>query len=110
MTLTTKKRLDRNYAQRRTLWEPIYEVMQMTGEGEAPPAPSPTSAPCSFFPDPYFLYAVNDTLSSSSLFQCLTGVKGESSSTVTLTGDTQCFVVNTHHGDFRVHHNRHPEP
>jgi hypothetical protein len=38
VTLTTKKPLDRDYAQRRMLWEPIYEVTQMKGDGEAHPA------------------------------------------------------------------------
>jgi hypothetical protein len=41
VTLTTKKPLDRNYAQRRMRWEPIYEVTQMKGDGEAHPALSP---------------------------------------------------------------------
>jgi Protein of unknown function (DUF3604) len=41
VTLTTKKPLDRDYAQRRMRWEPIYEVTQMKGDGEAHPALSP---------------------------------------------------------------------
>jgi hypothetical protein len=41
VTLTTKKPLDRDYAQRRMLWEPIYEVTQMKGDGEAHPVLSP---------------------------------------------------------------------
>jgi hypothetical protein len=41
ITLTTKKPLDRDYAQRRMRWEPIYEVTQMKGDGEAHPALSP---------------------------------------------------------------------
>ncbi len=41
VTLTTKKPLDRDYAQRRMHWEPIYEVTQMKGDGEAHPALSP---------------------------------------------------------------------
>lgn len=38
ITLTTKKPLDRDYAQRRMRWEPLYEVTQMKGDGEAHPA------------------------------------------------------------------------
>ena len=41
VTVTTKKPLDRDYAQRRMRWEPIYEVTQMKGDGEAHPALSP---------------------------------------------------------------------
>jgi Protein of unknown function (DUF3604) len=41
VTLTTKKPLDRDYAQRRMRWEPIYEVTQMKGDGEAHPILSP---------------------------------------------------------------------
>jgi Protein of unknown function (DUF3604) len=41
VTLTTKKPLDRDYAQRRMRWEPIYEVTQMKGDGEAHPSLSP---------------------------------------------------------------------
>ena len=41
VTLTTKKPLDRDYAERRMRWEPIYEVTQMKGDGEAHPALSP---------------------------------------------------------------------
>jgi hypothetical protein len=37
VTLTSKKPLDRDYAQRRMRWEPIYEVTQMKGDGEAHP-------------------------------------------------------------------------
>lgn len=37
ITLTTKKPLDRDYAQRRMRWEPLYEVTQMKGDGEAHP-------------------------------------------------------------------------
>ena len=39
--LASKKRLDRDYAQRRMRWEPLYEVTQMKGDGEAHPALSP---------------------------------------------------------------------
>jgi hypothetical protein len=42
VTLTTKKPLDRDYAERRMRWEPVYEVTQMKGDGEAHPALSPT--------------------------------------------------------------------
>ena len=38
VTLTTRKPLDRDYAERRMRWEPIYEVTQMKGDGEAHPA------------------------------------------------------------------------
>lgn len=41
VTLTTRKPLERDYAQRRMRWEPIYEVTQMKGDGEAHPALSP---------------------------------------------------------------------
>ncbi len=42
VTLTDKKPLDKDYAQRRTRWEPVYEVTQMKGTGEAHPSLSPT--------------------------------------------------------------------
>ena len=38
VTLTTKKPIDRDYALRRMRWEPLYEVTQMKGDGEAHPA------------------------------------------------------------------------
>ena len=41
VTLTSKKPLDRAYAERRMRWEPIYEVTQIKGDGEAHPALSP---------------------------------------------------------------------
>ncbi len=41
VTLTTKKPIDRSYAERRMRWEPIYEVTQMKGDGEAHPGLSP---------------------------------------------------------------------
>lgn len=41
VTLTTKKPLDRDYAKQRMRWEPLYEVTQMKGTGEAHPALSP---------------------------------------------------------------------
>ncbi len=37
VTLTDKKPLDRDYAERRARWEPLYEVTQMKGDGEAHP-------------------------------------------------------------------------
>jgi len=42
VTYTRKKRLTRDYAERRTRWEPLYEVTQMKGDGEAHPSLSPT--------------------------------------------------------------------
>ena len=41
ITLTTRKPIDRSYAENRMRWEPIYEVTQMKGDGEAHPALSP---------------------------------------------------------------------
>jgi len=41
VTLTSKKPLDRDYAERRSRWEPIYEVTQIKGDGETLPALSP---------------------------------------------------------------------
>jgi hypothetical protein len=41
VTLTTKKPLTKDYAERRMRWEPLYEVTQMKGDGEAHPALSP---------------------------------------------------------------------
>jgi len=41
VTLTTRQPLDRDYAERRMRWEPLYEVTQMKGDGEAHPALSP---------------------------------------------------------------------
>lgn len=41
VTLTTKKPIDRDYAQRRMRWEPLYEVTQIKGDGETVPALSP---------------------------------------------------------------------
>ena len=42
VTLTTKKPLDRDYALRRSKWEPLYEVTQGKGTSEAHPQLSPT--------------------------------------------------------------------
>ena len=41
VTLVSKKPLDKDYAERRMRWEPLYEVTQMKGDGEAHPALSP---------------------------------------------------------------------
>jgi len=41
VTFSDKKPLDRDYAERRMRWEPVYEVTQMKGDGEAHPALSP---------------------------------------------------------------------
>ncbi len=41
VTLTDKSSLDQDYAERRMRWEPIYEVTQMKGDGEAHPVLSP---------------------------------------------------------------------
>jgi len=42
ITLTSKKPIDRNYAERRLRWEPIVEVTQIKGDGETHPSLSPT--------------------------------------------------------------------
>jgi hypothetical protein len=41
VTLTDRTPLDRDYAERRMRWEPIYEVTQIKGDGEAHPTLSP---------------------------------------------------------------------
>ncbi len=41
ITLTSKQPLDRDYAERRMRWEPIYETTQPKGDGEAHPLLSP---------------------------------------------------------------------
>ena len=41
VTLTDRRPIDRDYAERRMRWEPLYEVTQMKGDGEAHPALSP---------------------------------------------------------------------
>jgi hypothetical protein len=41
VTLTSREPIDADYAERRQLWEPIYEVTQMKGDGEAHPFLSP---------------------------------------------------------------------
>ena len=42
VTFTTREALTRDYAERRMRWEPLYEVTQMKGDGEAHPSLSPT--------------------------------------------------------------------
>ena len=42
VTLTGKKPIDRDYAERRMRWEPVYEVTQIKGDGETHPSLSPT--------------------------------------------------------------------
>jgi hypothetical protein len=41
VTLTDRKPLSRDYAERRMRWEPLYEVTQIKGDGETHPALSP---------------------------------------------------------------------
>ena len=41
VTFATKKPIDRDYAERRIRWEPLYEVTQMKGDGETHPSLSP---------------------------------------------------------------------
>jgi len=41
VTFKDKKPLNRNYAERRMRWEPVYEVTQMKGDGETHPSLSP---------------------------------------------------------------------
>jgi len=41
VTFGGKKPIDRDYAERRMRWEPVYEVTQMKGDGEAHPLLSP---------------------------------------------------------------------
>jgi hypothetical protein len=48
VTLKSKKPLDRNYAQARMRWEPVYEVTQMKGDGETHPVLSPADEFASF--------------------------------------------------------------
>lgn len=49
VTLTTKKPIDQDYAQRRMRWEPIYEVTQIKGDGEAHPVLSPNDDFADFY-------------------------------------------------------------
>ena len=42
VTVTSRKPLDKDYAERRRRWEPIYEVTQIKGDGEAHPLLSPS--------------------------------------------------------------------
>ena len=48
VTLTAKKPFDRDYAARRSRWEPLYEVTQTKGDSEAHPALSPTDELANF--------------------------------------------------------------
>jgi hypothetical protein len=41
VTFSDKEAIDRDYAERRMRWEPVYEVTQMKGDGEAHPSLSP---------------------------------------------------------------------
>lgn len=49
VTLETKKPLDADYAQRRMRWEPVYEVTQIKGDGEAHPSLSPNDEFADFY-------------------------------------------------------------
>jgi len=49
VTLTTRKPIDKDYAQRRMHWEPIYEVTQIKGDGEAHPYLSPNDEFADFY-------------------------------------------------------------
>lgn len=49
VTLTTKKPIDGNYAKNRMRWEPIYEVTQIKGDGEAHPLLSPNDEFADFY-------------------------------------------------------------
>jgi hypothetical protein len=42
VTYTNRKRLTKDYAERRMRWEPLYEVTQIKGDGETHPSLSPT--------------------------------------------------------------------
>ena len=42
VTLGSKKPLDKDYAQRRARWEPLFEVTQIKGQSESHPSLSPT--------------------------------------------------------------------
>jgi hypothetical protein len=44
VTLTDRRALDAGYAERRMRWEPIYEITQIKGDGEAHPMLSPDDA------------------------------------------------------------------
>jgi len=48
-TLTTGKPIDLDYAEQRMRWEPLYEVTQIKGDGEAHPALSPNDEFADFY-------------------------------------------------------------
>ncbi len=49
VTLTAKKPIDKDYAKRRSLWEPLYEVTQIKGDGETHPVLSPNDEFADFY-------------------------------------------------------------
>ena len=49
VTLTNREPLDERYAKRRRAWEPLYEVTQMKGDGEAHPSLSPDDEFADYF-------------------------------------------------------------
>jgi len=49
VTLTSRKPIDSAYAKRRMQWEPVYEVTQIKGDGEAHPALSPNDEFADFY-------------------------------------------------------------
>lgn len=49
ITLISKKPIDNDYAKRRMMWEPLYEVTQIKGDGEAHPALSPNDEFADFY-------------------------------------------------------------
>ncbi|MDH5175085.1 MAG: DUF3604 domain-containing protein [Gammaproteobacteria bacterium] len=49
VTYTDRRPIDRAYAERRMRWEPIYEVTQMKGDGEAHPRLSPRDKFADFY-------------------------------------------------------------